>query len=166
MALGDSTNPVYTVADSSAVGFAKAEDAVHASGDVGVFTLGVRRDGPTLSTQASAAGDYSEFAVDNAGAQYFRPRPLLFSRVTADGQVKASAGYIHTVTISGTTATPTAGLLTIYDSLTETGTVIFSGWVAASVTPLTITLDIATATGIFIGFDATLAGVSVTTSYI
>lgn len=43
----------------------KAEDAVAASGDTGVFALGVRRD--TLTVSASATGDYNEIAVDKYG---------------------------------------------------------------------------------------------------
>lgn len=52
-----------------------------------------------------------------------------YSRKTADGQVKASAGFLHTVTVAPLTATPTAGLLSIYDSATESGAVVYSEWV-------------------------------------
>ncbi|MFA9201039.1 MAG: hypothetical protein ACEQR8_07620, partial [Cypionkella sp.] len=55
-----------------------------------------------------------------------------YLRKTADGQVKATAGFIHTVSIAPTTATPTAGLLSIYDNAAETGTVVFSEWVFAT----------------------------------
>ena len=51
----------------AATNLGKAEDAVAASGDTGVFTLGVRRDGPITVAPVSAAGDYSEMAVDNFG---------------------------------------------------------------------------------------------------
>lgn len=50
----------------AATNLGKAEDAVAASGDTGVFVLGVRRDALTIS--ASAAGDYNEIAVNAYGA--------------------------------------------------------------------------------------------------
>ena len=82
-------------------------------------------------------------------------------RVTADGQVKAGAGFIHAISVNPTTATPTAGLLTIYDSLTETGTILHSEWVAATTPGHSILLDMTFATGLYVGYDATLANVSV-----
>lgn len=91
--------------------------------------------------------------------------PYSYSRKTADGQVKATAGFVHTVTVSPLTATPTAGLLTIYDSASETGTAIYSEWIFATTPGHTVTLDVPCATGIYCGFDATLANVAVTVSY-
>lgn len=88
-----------------------------------------------------------------------------YSRKTADGQVKGSSGFIHAVTVSPLTATPTAGLLTIYDSLTETGTVIHSEWIFATTPAHTVILDEAFSTGCYVGFDGTLANVGVNVSY-
>lgn len=88
-----------------------------------------------------------------------------YSRKTADGQVKDKAGYLHAVTIAPTTATPTAGLLSIYDSTTETGTVVYSEWVFATTPGHTIPLNVFCHNGIYVGYDATLANVSVTVSY-
>jgi hypothetical protein len=51
----------------AAANLGKAEDAVAASGDTGVFALGVRRDGAITTSPTSAAADYSELAVDNYG---------------------------------------------------------------------------------------------------
>lgn len=163
---GLATDITRIIPGVTATSLGKAEDAVAASGDTGVATFGVAFAGPTLASSVSAGGDYTSFATDLAGVQYTRLRPLSTFRQTADGQVKSGAGYIHTITIATTTATPVAGLLTVYDSLTETGTVLLSVWVLTSMLPTTLTLDIATATGIFIGFDATLAGINVVTSYI
>ncbi len=53
---------------TGATNLGKAEDAVAASGDTGVFVLGVRRDVAVAS--ASAAGDYNELAVGPFGDQY------------------------------------------------------------------------------------------------
>lgn len=86
-------------------------------------------------------------------------------RVTADTQIKAAPGFIHAINVNPTTATPTAGLLTIYDSLTETGTILHSEWVFSTSLTHTIILDVAFSTGLYVGFDATLANVSVDGSY-
>lgn len=60
--LGAITN---VIPGTGATNLGKAEDAAAASGDTGVFVLGVRRDAPTIS--ASATGDYSEIAVGSQG---------------------------------------------------------------------------------------------------
>lgn len=86
-------------------------------------------------------------------------------RATADAQIKAGAGFIHAISVNPTTATPTAGLLTIYDSLTETGTILHSEWVFATSPGHTILLDMTFATGLYVGYDATLANVSVDGTY-
>lgn len=88
-----------------------------------------------------------------------------YSRKTADGQVKATAGFVHSVTISPLTASPTAGLLTIYDNTSETGTVIFSEWVFATTPAHTVILNVPCSTGIYVGFDGTLANVAATVAY-
>lgn len=48
----------------TATSLGKAEDAIAASGDTGVFMLAVRRDTPT---SGAAAGDYHEVEVDSLG---------------------------------------------------------------------------------------------------
>ncbi|MDB5531531.1 MAG: hypothetical protein JWR51_4634 [Devosia sp.] len=91
--------------------------------------------------------------------------PYVFGRVTADGQIKGSAGFIHTITITPTGAV-TAGVLTVYNSTTETGTVVASfSLPVTTFTPFSVTLDVACSAGIFVGFDATLANVGCTVSY-
>lgn len=87
------------------------------------------------------------------------------TRVTADGQIKSGRAVCHTISIAPTTATPTAGLLSVYDSLTETGTVIFSEWVFATTAGHTIILDAVCANGIYVGYDATLANASCTVTF-
>jgi hypothetical protein len=88
-----------------------------------------------------------------------------YSRKTADGQVKGGSGVLHSVTIAPTTATPTAGLLSVYDSTSETGTVVYSEWVFATTPGHTVILDVVCDTGIYVGFDGTLANVSCTVAY-
>lgn len=93
--------------------------------------------------------------------------PAVFakSRVTADGQISAVAGRLHTISIAPTTATPTAGLITVYDSLSETGTIIYSEWVFATTPGHTIIIDSTITTGIYVGYDGTAANISVTVTY-
>jgi hypothetical protein len=88
-----------------------------------------------------------------------------YSYLTADGQVKASAGFLHTITISPTDAAATAGTIIIYDNTAESGTIVFSYTVpAAALVPVTLTFDIKMLTGIYVGFTTT-ADVGVTVSY-
>lgn len=89
----------------------------------------------------------------------------LSGQATADTQIAAASGFVHTVTISPLTATPTAGLLTIYDNTAESGTVLYSEWIFATTVGHTVTLDIPASTGIYVGFDATLANVRCVVSY-
>lgn len=128
-------------------------------------------DGDAATTQMDASGNTKvTLATTIAGEditndvhkveQRFTP----FS-VTAEGSQKSGAGFLHTVTIAPTTATPTAGLLTIYDNTAESGTVLYSEWVFATTPGHTVTLDVAVSTGIYVGFDATLANVRVSGSY-
>lgn len=99
------------------------------------------------------------------GAALVESGPYTATRVTADGQIKGAAGFVHTVCIMPTTATPTAGLMSVYNSLTETGTIVLSKWFLVTSEGLCATLDIAMGTGIYVGYDATLANASVTVTF-
>jgi hypothetical protein len=96
------------------------------------------------------------------------PGGLSYARCAADTQVKATAGFLHSITLSQTAAAaPTAGVLTIYDSAAESGTVILNIYLSNAVLlPVTITLDVECGTGIYIGYDATLAGIEAVVSYL
>lgn len=73
-----------------------------------------------------------------------------------DTQVKASAGFLHTVTISCNDAAPTAGSLIIYDNTAESGTVVFNHtFTTTPFVPFTVTLDYVMATGIYVGMTTT-----------
>ncbi len=86
-------------------------------------------------------------------------------RRTTEGVARTGIGVCHTVSISPLTATPTAGLLSIYDSTAESGTVIYSEWVFATTVGHTIILDCIVRNGIFVGFDGTLANIAVTVTH-
>ena len=88
---------------TSATSLGKAEDAVAASGDTGVFILGVRRD--ALTTSASAAADYNEVAVNRFGAQYvagFRTSARTYS---ASAQITAAASATDILAFFGNATT-------------------------------------------------------------
>lgn len=117
-----------------------------------------------LATGAAGQGTMASSTSVVLASDYF-PAAYSSSRKTADGQVKASAGILHAVSISPLTATPTAGLLTIYDSLTETGTILYTEWIFATTPGHTVILDVAFAIGLFVGYDATLTNVATSVSY-
>lgn len=85
--------------------------------------------------------------------------------VTSDTQVKKTPGVLHSLTFAQTDEAPTAGSIIVYDSLTETGTILYSE--TFTTTPFrgyTVVLDIVFSTGLYIGFSTT-ADVGVTVSY-
>jgi len=81
-----------------------------------------------------------------------------YIHVTADVQCKAGKGILKRVTLNGLT---TAGDLTLYDSLTETGTVIavihVDPTTSVSVQPITFEYNAKFNTGLYAGFDGALA---------
>lgn len=85
-------------------------------------------------------------------------------RVTADGQIKASSGFIHSITFAAT-GTVTAGVITVYANTAESGTIAWSGTIQVALNPTTIILDVEVGTGIYVGYDGTIANVSTSVSY-
>lgn len=86
-------------------------------------------------------------------------------RRTTEGAIASGRVVCHSISISPLTATPTAGLLTVYDSTAESGTAIYSEWVFATTPGHTIILDCVCQTGIYVGFDASLANVAVSVTF-
>lgn len=74
------------VPGTAATNLGKAEDAAHASGDVGIMALGVRND--TQAAFSGTDGDYTPFAVDSAGRQINAP----IAGTWANGAQTAVAG--------------------------------------------------------------------------
>ncbi len=88
-----------------------------------------------------------------------------YSYCVADTQVKAGAGFVHSLTFTPLDAAATAGTIFLYDSLTEAVPTVFSYYIpAAALVPVTVILDVVCGTGIYIGFTTT-ADVAVTVSY-
>jgi len=85
---------------------------------------------------------------------------------TADALVKTGAGVLHSVTFTCNDAAPTAGSVIFYDSLTEANTQILNHtFTTTPFAPTTVVLDVAFATGLYVGFTTT-ADVNVTISYV
>ena len=88
-----------------------------------------------------------------------------YTHVTGDVQVKAGPGVLHSVVLNGLT---TAGDVTLYDSLTEAGTVIailhFDVTTSISVQPIPFLYDLKFTTGLYVGYDGT-AVVDLTVMY-
>ena len=178
--VGDVTVSAVTPG-TAATSLGKAEDAIHTSGDVGVMALGVRRD---TAAAAAANGDYAAIGVDANGAAWSTLATLIagenqalsrlqtmpaytYSAVAAaDVQVLSGAGVLHSMTFSCNDAAPTAGSIIVYDSLTETGTVVFNHtFTTTPFVPFTVVLDYIMTTGIYIGFTTT-ADVNVSCAFL
>lgn len=87
-----------------------------------------------------------------------------YGRVTADGQIKNGSGFIHSVTFAAT-GTVTAGVITLYDNTAESGTIVWSGTIQVGLNPTTIILNVSVSTGIYVGYDGTIANVATTVAY-
>lgn len=117
---------------AAATSIAKAEDAVHTTGDVGVFILGLRAPAVPASP-TSAAGDYGAILVDIEGKQIpslsaspeNKWKASLDFIATTDTLLKASAGaglinYITDLILENTGAT--VARVTIKDNATRIAT--------------------------------------------
>lgn len=76
---------------TGATNLGKAEDAAHASGDVGVMSLAVRRDAPASS--AGTDGDYSPLAVDSIGRLRVQTGNVVVVDVASSGLTTATTAY-------------------------------------------------------------------------
>ena len=91
--------------------------------------------------------------------------PWDYAHVTGNTLVRTGQGVLHTIVLNGFTTT---GDITVYDSATETGTVIailhLNVTASISVQPITLLYDIEFKTGLYIGFDGAVAA-DLTVSY-
>lgn len=131
----------------------------------GIAAVGLVAQLDDTSPTTITENQFGNVRMSPTRALYHEDGPYIMGRVTADGQIKGSAGFLHTISVSVLTATPTAGLLTIYDSLTETGTILYTMWVPTTLVSNNVRLDVPFGTGLYVAFDATLASVAVTVSY-
>ena len=130
-----------------------------------------RNQQSVLASVASAAlqtytEDYSApLSTDLKGNLRVVEEYNYFSPITASAQVKATPGFLHTLTITQNDAAPTAGTITVYDNAAATGTVIWRWTFTTAVfLPFSILLDVKFATALYIDIT-TAADVNVMCSY-
>ncbi len=122
----------------AATSLGKQEDAAHASGDVGVMGLGVRKD--TAIALAGSDGDYQPYILDGSGNMWVSlgtklagedqandvskvEQQFTYTNITTQTTttIKSGAGYLDGFVIN----TPVAsGVWTIYDNTAGSGTII------------------------------------------
>lgn len=127
-------------------------------GDAGAFRISARRALYT-SQDTLIAGEDQTNNVMKTEMQFTG------TQCTADTQVKASAGFLHTITVMSTDAVPTAGSIIIFDNTAESGTQVFNLDIKATASlgaegAQTFILDRIMTTGIYVGFT-TVADVAV-----
>jgi hypothetical protein len=91
------------VPGTASTNLGKAEDAASASGDTGVFTLGIRRDALVVST--SAAGDYNEYAVDKYGSQQVKDYEKQARTYSASANITVAAAATDIAILPGSATT-------------------------------------------------------------
>lgn len=100
-------------------------------------------------------------------ASAHRVSPAVFTYrgdITADTQIKASAGVLHSL-VCASDAAATAGSIVLYDNTAESGTVIYRLTLGTGFyPPSTMMFDVEFSTGLYIGFTTT-ADVNCTVSY-
>ena len=157
------------------------EDQAITSGLGGSVVLTKRTD--TAASSAGSDGEAANLNTDSLGHAWVREgfapgyedndaavakvehRYSSSGVLTGDTQVKAAAGFVHTITIAPSDILPTAGSLDIYDNTSAAGTKIFSMYIQAAVFyPFTVTLDVSCANGIYVDFTTT-ADVNAFVSY-
>jgi len=157
--------------DGASVSGDTAHDAIDAGEPV---KIGGKAADPTSLPNAVAAGDRVDASFSTKGEFLTYLTGLIagedltndvlkvehqysYSAVAvADTQVKATAGFLHAVTISCNDAAPTAGSLIIYDNTAESGAVVFNHtFTTTPFVPFTVIFDIEMATGIYVGMTTT-----------
>lgn len=175
-----SQTPYVAIEGSSSTGLTaevegKAADNAAASGNP-VLTGAVYNSSAQTYSSADVASNQADvngnlfvsqgtslnLAIDSIASA---PYGNSYTYCTADTQVKAGSGVLHTLTFTGTDAAPTAGSIIIYDSLTEAAPIIYSETFGTTVfRGYTVILDVAFGTGLYVGFTTT-ADVSCTVSW-
>lgn len=126
LATGSATVGEVTMgAASTAAGdLAKAEDAVHGSGDVGVMTLGVRND--ALATLADTDGDYAPLQVDADGALYTKHSNTISTNNSSTSTLTSASTFTGTGDDVSSFASVTVQVDASHDSATDGMTFQFS----------------------------------------
>ncbi len=116
-----------------------------------------------INGNAKVVEQYAPKYEDNVNGVAKVEQRFTNTRCTGDTLVKSGSGHLHAIIVSQpASATPTAGVLTLYDNTAESGTVIFQHYFPASAvpTPVTIPVNGGFTNGCYVGFDGTLAGLA------
>ena len=84
--------------------------------------------------------------------------------VTADSLVTSGSGILERLIFSAN-GTVTAGVITVYDNTAESGTVIWRGTIQVATAPVTVFIGADYFTGIYVGYDGTIANVATSVVY-
>lgn len=176
-----SSNLLVAISGSSS--FSISGNVAHDAVDSGnPIKIGGKATDPTAMPTAVASGDRVNASFDlygrlityngalNAGEDLTTDVQKVehrynYTNLTADGLIKSGSGLIHTIAIAPSTATPTPGLLTVFDNTAGSGAVIYKEWVFATTTGHSILIDAPFGTGCYVEYDGTLANVNVTVSW-
>jgi len=105
-------SPVTVTVGSAASDLGKAEDAAHASGDVGVMALAVRND--NLSAFSGTDGDYTPLATNSAGVLYVKaPSDTAIQTMETVDYVYYTSENASKVVLRGAISTSASGNTTI-----------------------------------------------------
>lgn len=126
---------------------AKAEDAVHASGDVGMMALGVRRDTPTAT---AADGDYIPLTTNSTGK--------LWANVDGSTLGANSGVDIGDVTINNSSGGSAVNIQDGGNSITVDGSVTVSGTVDTELTTADLDTGGGTDTRAVVGLVGSASG--------
>lgn len=140
-----SVQSVAQVPGTGATNLGKAEDAVHTSGDTGVFVLGVRNDS-LGTTFTNTNGDYSPVAVKSDGSVYVQPPGITYNatqptlsdtnvsdvQLTTRGELKTSPGISNRMSL---TNAPVSTTLTSRNATNVTEVNGPSQWAVRLATP-------------------------------
>lgn len=117
---GTGTFAVQTTSDTPGTGatnLGKAEDAASASGDTGVFTLGVRND--TVADTTNTNGDYTQFSTDVKGHVLTANAPRLL-KVQQQTTITSSTAETTVLTAVASTFLDVYGIIVANSSASAT----------------------------------------------
>lgn len=157
---------IAALSGGTVTGVAKAAATALAEGAAASFSFDLNNNARvTLGTCLS--GESACVATSSDSYIMTRTDLLASTQKSADAQIKASAGYVGNLICTGDASAAAAGTIIVYDSLTETGTVLYTLNITLALDyhlPMTIPINTSAATGIYLGYT-TVSDVNCTVFY-